>query len=199
MLTENEKCDSTMNPPSEWLSQLYAWLKDYRRLVVLGIGNPLRGDDAIGIKVIQNLQGRVPENVLLLECEMTPENYFSKIEEFKPTHVLMIDAAQINMEAGSSRLIPVEEIAGTALSTHTLPLSFLAEIIKQTLRAKVMLLGIQPETIELKEGLSPTLREASNKIADLIALVLKENKTIKDSVSKGSENKRRSINLCCKE
>jgi len=141
---------------------------------VLGIGNPLRGDDAIGLKVIQNLLGKVPENVLLLECEMVPENYLSKIEEFKPTHVLMIDAAHLNREAGASRLISIEEIAGTALSTHTLPLSFLAEIIKQNVGADVALLGIQPESIEFKEGLSPHLQEASRRIADLIVKVVKE-------------------------
>ena len=141
---------------------------------MLGIGNPLRGDDAVGLRVIHNLQGKVPENVLLLECEMVPENYLSKIEQFKPTHVLMVDAAQLNKEAGASRLIPVEEIAGTALSTHTLPLSFLAEIIKQNVGAKVMLLGIQPGIIEFREGLSLKLQEASNKIADLIVTVLKE-------------------------
>ena len=50
--------------------------------MILGIGNPLRGDDAVGLKVIQNLSGRIPGNVLLLECGMTPENYLGKIEEF---------------------------------------------------------------------------------------------------------------------
>jgi len=65
---------------------------------VLGIGNPLRGDDAVGLRIIQNLMGKVPDDVLLLECEMVPENYLSKIEQFKPTHVLMVDAAQLNEE-----------------------------------------------------------------------------------------------------
>ncbi|RJS88264.1 hydrogenase maturation peptidase HycI [Candidatus Bathyarchaeota archaeon] len=154
--------------------QLYAWLRGCRRLVILGIGNPLRGDDAVGLKVIQNLSGRIPGNVLLLECGMVPENYLSKIEEFNPTHVLMIDAAHLKEEAGASRLISIEEIAGTALSTHTLPLSFLAEIIKQNIGADVKLLGIQPESIEFKEGLSPKLQEVSRKIADLLMKIVKE-------------------------
>jgi len=141
---------------------------------MLGIGNPLRGDDAVGLKIIQNLLGKVPENVLLLECEMVPENYLGKIEQFKPTHVLMIDAAHLNGEAGASRLISVKEIAGTALSTHALPLSILAGIIKQNIGADVKLLGVQPESIEFKEGLSPKLQEASRKIADLVMKVVKE-------------------------
>jgi len=141
---------------------------------MLGIGNPLRGDDAVGLRVIHNLQDKVPENVLLLKCEMVLENYLSKIEQFEPTHVLMVDAAQLNKEAGASRLIPVEEISGTALSTHALPLSLLAEIIKQNTGAKVMFFGIQPGIIEFKEGLSLKLQETSNKIVDLIVAVLEE-------------------------
>lgn len=163
-----------MDSSLELHDQLYAWLKGCQRLVVIGIGNPLRGDDAIGLKVIQKLSRKIPENVRLLECGVIPENYFSKIEEFKPTHVLMIDAAHLNGEAGASRLISIEEIAGTALSTHTLPLSFLAEIIKQNIGADVKLLGIQPESVEFKEGLSPKLQEASRKIADLVMKVIKE-------------------------
>jgi len=163
-----------MDSSSELRNQLYAWLRGCRRLVVLGIGNPLRGDDAVGLRIIQNLQGKVPENVLLIECGMVPENYFGKIEEFKPTHVLMVDAAHLNMEAGASRLISTEEIAGTALSTHTLPLSFLAEMIKQNIGAEVMLIGVQPKNIEFREGLSPNLQKASREIADIIMSVLKE-------------------------
>jgi len=163
-----------MHSISELHNQLSAWLKNYQRLAVLGIGNPLKGDDAVGLSVIQNLSGKVPENVLLLECEVVPENYLSQIEEFKPTHVLMIDAAQINGEAGASRLISIEEIAGVTLSTHTLPLSFVAEIIKQNTGADVILLGIQPESIEFREGLSPKLQEATRRIADLIIKVIKE-------------------------
>ena len=172
----------------ELQNQLSVWLKDCVRLAVLGIGNPLRGDDAVGLKIIHNLLGKLPKNVLLLECGMTPENYLGKIEEFKPSHVLMVDAAQINEEAGASRLIPVEEIAGTALSTHTLPLSFLAEIIKQSIEAKVVLLGIQPESIEFREGLSPKLQEASRRIADIIVkAVVKEAGLWRDSSKKFKE------------
>lgn len=139
---------------------------------MLGIGNPLRRDDAVGLRVIRNLQGKVPENVLLLECETVPENFLSKIEQFKPTHVLMIDAAQLNMEAGASRLVSVEEINGMVLSTHTLPLSIMAEVIKQTVGAEVMVLGIQPEILDFGEGLSERLQEASARIADIIIAAL---------------------------
>ena len=160
--------------PLRLRESLRAWLSGFRRLAVLGIGNPLRTDDAVGLTVIENLEGRVPENVMLIKCETAPENFLSRIEQFKPTHVLMIDAAQLNGESGTSRLIPAEEIGGLVLSTHTLPLSIMAGLIKQTVGAEVMVLGIQPETLDFGEGLSHRLQEASAEIADIIISTLRE-------------------------
>jgi hydrogenase 3 maturation protease len=153
--------------------KIAAWLKDFERLAVLGIGNPLRGDDAIGIEVLKQLKGKVPENVKLFECEMVPENFLGEIELFKPTHVLLIDAAQLEVEPGKARIIPPEKITGTALTTHTMPLTILALTIRESLKANVMLLGIQPEKTEFGEGLSPKLQESSKEIAKIIERLLK--------------------------
>jgi hydrogenase 3 maturation protease len=155
--------------------QIAAWLEGYGRLAVLGIGNPLRGDDALGLEVLEQLRGKVPNNVKLFECEMVPEYFLSEIKLFNPTHVLMIDAAQLEMIPGGAKIIPPEVISGTVLSTHAMPLSILAGIIREDLKAKVVLLGVQPEHTEFGEELSPRLQKASNEIARIVAEV-----TIKD-------------------
>jgi len=154
--------------------QITAWLKNYRRLAVLGIGNPLRGDDAIGMEILKALKRKIPENVRLFECEMVPENLLNEIEIFNPSHVLMIDAAYFETEAGEARLIPPEKIPGTTLSTHAMPLSLLAEILRENLKAKVVLLGVQPEKTEFGENLTPRLQEASREIAGIIRKALEE-------------------------
>ena len=148
--------------------QIADWLKGFQKLAVLGIGNPLRGDDAIGVEILKRLKGRVPRNVALFDCEMVPENFLSEIERFRPTHVLMIDAAQLDLEPGEARLIPTEKITGVALSTHTLPLSLTAEILRGDIGARVVLLGVKPERTEFGEGLSPRLQKASEEIAAII-------------------------------
>jgi len=154
--------------------QIIAWLIDYRRLAVLGIGNPIRGDDAVGMEILKALRRKVPENVRLFECEMVPENFLSEIEMFNPSHVLMIDAAHFEAEAGEARLIPPEKIPGTALSTHAMPLSLFAEILRENLKVKVVLLGVQPEKVEFGEDLTPRLREASKEIAGIVRKALEE-------------------------
>ena len=146
--------------------QIAFWIKGCERLAIMGIGNPLRGDDAVGLEILRELKGKLGGNVKLIECGMVPENYLAEIERFHPTHVLMIDAAQLEDEPGTARLIPPENIAGIALSTHAMPLSLMAGIIKESLGAKVILLGVQPEKTEFGEGLSPKLRKAARRIAE---------------------------------
>ena len=40
------------------------------RTVVIGIGNPLRGDDAAGVAVAERLRPRVPEGVEVVSCRL---------------------------------------------------------------------------------------------------------------------------------
>jgi len=42
------------------------------RVVVLGVGNEYRGDDAVGLAVVRALEGRVAAGVALLEVEQEP-------------------------------------------------------------------------------------------------------------------------------
>ncbi|MEM3427614.1 MAG: hypothetical protein QW212_05015, partial [Nitrososphaerales archaeon] len=62
------------------------WLYGMKKLVIVGLGNRLRGDDAIGLELINTLKGRVGDNIFLIEAETTPESYTDVISSFKPTH-----------------------------------------------------------------------------------------------------------------
>ncbi len=49
------------------------WLVNAKKIVIVGIGNPIRKDDYVGLKIVENLKGKLPEKVLLLEAETVPE------------------------------------------------------------------------------------------------------------------------------
>ena len=128
----------------------------------------MRGDDSVGVEIVKLLKGRVPRNVKLLECQTVPENFMREIRWFNPTHVLIIDATQLGAEPGEARLVAPDEILGMALSTHQIPLSILAEVIENSVNAKVIILGVQPKSIEFREELTPELQEASERIANIL-------------------------------
>lgn len=135
-------------------------MRDCSRLVILGVGNILRGDDALGPEFISRLRGKLPKNVKLIDGGVAPENFIGHIRRFKPTHVLLIDAASFGGKPGEMRLISPEHISGVALSTHSIPLCALADFIGRCVGAKVMLLGVEPKSLNLGEDVSPEVKES---------------------------------------
>jgi hydrogenase 3 maturation protease len=149
--------------------ELKKWLTKAKRVVVAGIGNPIRSDDFAGVRIIQNLQGKVPERVYLIECETVPESYLQSIVEFNPAHVLLIDAAMIGLKPGETRLVNPEQVtAFPAISTHMLPLRIFCEYITAAINAKIALLLIEPENVEFGEGLTPEVEAAAEKITKML-------------------------------
>jgi hydrogenase 3 maturation protease len=149
------------------------WFAGAKKVVIAGIGNPIRQDDNVGLKIVQDLQGKVPENVCLLECETVPESYILDIEQFKPTHVLLIDAAFLGLKPGEASLLDTEKIADfPAITTHMLPLKIFCEYVKQATGAKIALLLIEPKCMEFGEGLSVEVQKATERLTKLLLELL---------------------------
>lgn len=145
-----------------------------RRVVLLGVGNPMRADDGIGPKIIQLLEERPLDNVMLLNTETVPEAFTGKVEKHDPTHVMLIDAANFRGAVGETKLILGSQIGGQAISTHSLPLSIFISYVERSTGVPVVLLGIQPKTISFDEPMSPEIEEAAVSIADTLYQVLSE-------------------------
>jgi hydrogenase 3 maturation protease len=128
-------------------------------VVILGIGNSVRRDDFVGMAVVKRLGQARLSRVHLIETGEVPESYLGVVEDIHPTHVLIVDAAEMDAPVGSIKLVSPEKIAGLSLSTHALPLSMVSDYIASTTNAKIALLGIQPKVIDFGEGLSQELRD----------------------------------------
>jgi len=144
---------------------LKKWFVNHGKVVVAGIGNPIRTDDFVGVKIVQDLQGKVSKNVCLIECETVPESFLQEIADLKPSHVLLIDAAILGLKPGESRLVFPEQVADfPAITTHVLPLRIFCEYIAQATKAKIALLLIQPGNTEFGESLTPEVDAAAKRI-----------------------------------
>lgn len=149
--------------------ELKKWLKNHGKVVVAGIGNPIRTDDFVGVKIIQDLQGKMPEKVCLIECETVPESFMDEIIQLKPSHVLLIDAAVMGLKAGEIRLFDAEKITSfPPISTHMLPLRVFCEYITQLTGAKIALMLIEPCNTSFGEGLTPEVEIAAKKVTTIL-------------------------------
>lgn len=149
------------------------WFAGYSRVVIAGIGNPIRSDDYVGTKIVQDLEGKVSSRVCLLECETVPESYLLDIEEFKPSHVLLIDAAILGLNAGEISIVDVEQVTDfPAYTSHILPLRIFCEYLKKSTGAKIALLLIEPKNMEFGEGLSAPVQVAAEQVTGVLAGLL---------------------------
>lgn len=149
------------------------WLSSSQRVIIAGIGNPLRKDDSVGIKIIRDLQGEVSGRVRLIECETIPESFIDSITEFAPTHILIIDAATLNLKAGTTKFIHPDQIATrSAISTHALPLQVFCKYLAETTGAKIAILAIQPEDASFGKGLTRKVETTAKHLVNLLSKIL---------------------------
>ncbi len=153
--------------------ELKKWLSGARKVVVAGIGNPIRTDDYLGVKIVQDLRGKVSDRVYLLEAETVPEAFLQGIIDFEPSHVLLVDAASVGLKPGESQLIQPEQLTlFPAYSTHMLPLRLFCEAVAKTTGAKISLLLIEPKDTDFGEGLTPEIQAAAQRIVTTLLRVL---------------------------
>jgi hydrogenase 3 maturation protease len=141
------------------------------KVLILGVGNPLRGDDGAGPCLIEQLKGRV--NATLLDGEEVPENFLGQIAENQPDIVLIIDAIDFGMTPGAVALLEEEQLlAGTSLSTHHSSLQLFVKCLKSETRSKVLVLGIQPGSTEYGNEISPKVKETLGLLRHIITRAL---------------------------
>ena len=142
-------------------------LKEASRVAVVGVGSDLRGDDAAGVEAVRKLKRRLTSsNVLLVEAGVAPESFTAQIKKFKPSHVLIIDVADFEAKPGSVVLAESSAIIGQSISTHRLPLSLLADYLREQTGAKILLLGIQPSSVVIGAQMSKPVRNAIDELAE---------------------------------
>lgn len=152
---------------------LIEWLKNARKIIIMGVGNPLRGDDIVGLKIAKKLEKYSSEYLKIIISETVPENFIGQIRKFKPSHLIIIDAVDFKGNPGDIRLILPEELSKIGIiSTHTLPLSLLSKFLYESMNIKTIILGIQPKSIDFGLNISPIVEKASIKATKIIINVL---------------------------
>jgi hydrogenase maturation protease len=129
------------------------------KIAILGIGNELRRDDAVGLAVVDRLSSFIDDpSVVLLNCQNSPENFTGYLKRVKPTCVVLIDA----------HIFQLNDLEGSSVSTHKTSLLALGEYLQTEMNCNIFLIGIQPANCDFGDGLSPVARRASVTVADSI-------------------------------
>jgi hydrogenase 3 maturation protease len=96
-----------------------------------------------------------------------------EIIELKPSHVLLIDAAMMQLKPGEVRLFDAEKVTNfPAISTHMLPLRVFCEYVTKMTGGKLALLLIEPKNVDFGEGLTPEIEASVVQIVDFLLKTL---------------------------
>ncbi|MDD5563744.1 MAG: hydrogenase 3 maturation endopeptidase HyCI [Thermoanaerobaculaceae bacterium] len=139
-------------------------------VTIVGIGNPVRGDDAFGSLLARLLAGRV--RALVIDAEDVPENFVLAAITASPDAVLFLDAIDLGEAPGTAALVSARELSSYMASTHRMPLSMLMEIVRRETGARVAVLAVQPGHTELAMPPSPEVAASAASLAELLIDVL---------------------------
>lgn len=138
------------------------------KIVIVGIGNTLRGDDGAGPELIRRLKNSFSHSQLppiyLIDAGEVPENYLQKIAGYKPDTILLVDAVDFRGRPGAARIAEASAIRNDSVSTHNASLKLVMEYLEKETRADIFLLGIQPGNMAFGSGLSEPVRRAVERI-----------------------------------
>ena len=170
-------------------------LKDAGRVAVLAIGSSLRGDDAAGLEVADQLRRirtkarsktaptarrsiRNPQSAIRIFLgETAPENLTGEIKKFRPTHLVILDAADAGRKRpGSITLIQHDLLrGGSSISTHNMPVNILVQYLQQSVpvqspdpRHPAEIARIRPAALRPGEESRPASRRRPRRITERV-------------------------------
>jgi hydrogenase 3 maturation protease len=126
------------------------------KVVIVGTGNELRGDDGLGPALVRRLRKRLPAPCI--DAGTALENHLGPILREEPDTVLLVDAVQLGREPGDYELLDAQALGQQGLSTHDMGLGLALELLKTQVRGEIILLGVQPQQLTLGRGISPGVR-----------------------------------------
>jgi hydrogenase maturation protease len=138
--------------------------------LVVGLGNPLMGDDGIGLAALVRLREAwaLPHTVELVDGGTWGLNLLHLLES--AGQALFLDAVRAGRRPGTLAELPRGELPrmlGLKLSPHQIGLQEVLALLelRGSVPAEMACLGLEPASIELRDGLSPDVARRLDTLA----------------------------------
>ncbi len=144
--------------------------REKKNILIVGLGNPLVGDDGVGIYIIRHLQRlSLPTGVKVIDCGTDVLKILSHIEGQE--RIILIDAVDGKQPPGTVYRFSKDNLLnfnGVSKSAHLISvtdsLRLLEKLNPDFQKAEVEMIGIQPARVEIGNRLSPSVEEAAQKV-----------------------------------
>ncbi len=154
----------------------YRWiLKSKVAALIIGIGNPLRGDDGVGPGVIEKMSLQNLPDCRLVAADVTG---LDLVKYFRPDErIIIIDAAEMGAEPGTIRVFSVADLEHARFvamtSTHGMGLFETLKLAQAVgYNNQIWIIGVQVQTCSYQPGLSDKVERAIERIEEIIKQLL---------------------------
>ena len=148
------------------------------KILIIGLGNVMRGDDGAGPELIRRLNSSklsaINSELFLMDVGEVLENYLGKIVKYKPDTILLVDAVDFKVPPGSIKVIDIETIKNESFSTHNISLKLTLGYLKERTKADIFVLGIQPKNLGMNSRFSKPVKQAIEQIEKYLTKNLKK-------------------------
>jgi len=134
--------------------------------LVLTMGNILKGDDAIGPLLYEQLKGKISTEII--DAGTVPENYIQTIIKKAPENLLVIDAIDFAASPGTIRIFKPSQLNSLIISTHSLSPRVFVDMITQEIDVNVNFIGIQPLQTQMGHPLSTEVDKAAKQLISIL-------------------------------
>ena len=136
------------------------------KVVIVGIGNSLKGDDAFGPLLIDRLKGKI--KAVCIDAGSAPENYTANVVKENPDTILIVDAVHLDLKPGEYEILKKSDIIRSGFTTHDISAGMFIEYLKSRTKADVYMLGAQPGNIRLGDEMSDVMKKTLDDLTELI-------------------------------
>ncbi len=174
MRNAGEKPPLRSNPNPATASNLKHEIKSRvkGKTAIVGIGNPIRGDDGFGPKLIEMLKGRSID-AFLFDCGTAPENYILPIVSTSSDTIILIDTANLGVKPGEMKVLDSGDISNVSFSTHSPSPRLFVDLLRTGQdNLNIFIVSIQPKMTSLGEGLSVEVKNSLSILADIFVEAL---------------------------
>ncbi len=135
-------------------------------VVVMGIGNTSRGDDAAGSLVAQQVEAS--PDVCVIDAQDVPEDYVLRAANRHPSTIVLIDSVELGAAPGAIAFLTADQLADYWPSTHRMPLGSLMRILERETHARVVAIGIQPAQTEFLAPVTDGVAASVAHVAEIL-------------------------------
>jgi hydrogenase maturation protease len=134
------------------------------RILIAGLGNYLLRDDGVGVHAARALQRTPPPGVVVAEVGTAVLDALHLLDWAEK--ILAIDAMQAGGTPGTLYAFGVDAVAGPGMqaSLHELNLLTTLDFLPRQIKPEILIVGIEPETIDYGLDLSPAVAAALPKL-----------------------------------